>query len=670
MKYIMSSKDHKSQKQQISSSLPAIELFDDDFDFSGEDSNNNENKNNNENSDYFFTRQILKLGASLRPELGGNIFKSNVAGSPTAIDDFAMFIGPEVGWDQQAFSNSSYASSSTTYDKSFESEQEDFDDVIFPDSTSDSSFSLTSCYQRSSIFRATSEYDSEEFWSGLDPQEVESIFSVKKIHQNSNITPCYETDDKLFEQSFSGMSKPQPNLPRINVKSPGIVQPKTTISFSQLLKSTNDTFSNSDKAKSSKSLLSPSESQKKFSTSKISLSKFHKKPNIIKNDAFNAFHPSQTSRKDSQLGKISPTKSSKGSANLTKSSSQGPSVRNSIEPNYPERGKFNKTTEIIKTNNTLKLERKSIGLNSKLNFLDTSSLRIPSSKKLNLKEDERKTDELKDFSFLGHRKHSKNIFSHRNSKSLSSATSSNTGNPENLPLIRENVEENSLSLESFVQDRSPSSKWKWRRKPTLIRNLNSSKRPKVIGEMTYNPDFQRWDGNESILKEFEFDKNYSQFRIQRPALISNTQSMKSTHIIGNMIFDSEKMCWKCNAKDSLDDDILKNFDDNEHDDWDFRKDIVFERQNSTGSSQDFEVGCEFDVTPAFLSSLMTAERQHGNEMSRWYPAAGSLRNEQRFGLRDPNIQRGYLYDIRMASSNRRNKPNRYNVTPRDGRSKK
>ncbi|GAA5823452.1 hypothetical protein JCM5353_002153 [Sporobolomyces roseus] len=58
---------------------------------------------------------------------------------------------------------------------------------------------------------------------------------------------------------------------------------------------------------------------------------------------------------------------------------------------------------------------------------------------------------------------------------------------------------------------------KKRREPHLIRHLGGAQGvPKVHGEMTYNPTLQRWEGNESILREF--DKVL--FTSTRPALIS------------------------------------------------------------------------------------------------------------------------------------------------------
>ncbi|CAG8502293.1 8098_t:CDS:2 [Ambispora gerdemannii] len=239
------------------------------------------------------------------------------------------------------------------------------------------------------------------------------------------------------------------------------------------------------------------------------------------------------------------------------------------------------------------------------------------------------------------------------------------------------AENNQSNAKPDNDDNQNAIRRKWRRKPTLIRNLNSTKRSKVVGEMVYNPDLQRWDGNESILKEFEA------YLTPRNNSTLNTKNVK---IIDNMIFDPKRLCW-CSSQTNLEEDAFENFENSDSDDdYDKRKKKEGEASNTSNNndsnnisdnsklngynicnnhkddadlvmsgknSNDFTVGNEFDVTPGFLAALIASERQHGNEMSRWYPAASSLRNEQRFGLRNPNIQRGFLYEIRTVIMNKK-----------------
>jgi len=88
-----------------------------------------------------------------------------------------------------------------------------------------------------------------------------------------------------------------------------------------------------------------------------------------------------------------------------------------------------------------------------------------------------------------------------------------------------------------------------RKKPTLIRNLNGLGGSKVIGEMRWNPHSLKWDGNEQVLRDFDVVNGNS----TRPALITHLTGSTAgnalagipsgVRIVGNMMFDPEKMCW-------------------------------------------------------------------------------------------------------------------------------
>ncbi|CAG8593804.1 21956_t:CDS:10, partial [Gigaspora rosea] len=197
---------------------------------------------------------------------------------------------------------------------------------------------------------------------------------------------------------------------------------------------------------------------------------------------------------------------------------------------------------------------------------------------------------------------------------------------------------------------STSSKKKNRqKKPHLIRNLNSEKGTKVVGEMVYNPILQRWDGNESALKDFDSSP-------QRPALISNmnpqSTNTKSLHMVGRMIFDPVKMSWfHSSAKDNNNSigELLGMNNGGNDELWDATS-LVFSDGDHNEIVYSAEgrrrLGSEFDVSKGFLAALVASERQHKKEMNRWYPAIRSISNEQRFGLKDRNYQRGFLYEIR------------------------
>ncbi|CAI2177067.1 20440_t:CDS:2 [Funneliformis geosporum] len=197
------------------------------------------------------------------------------------------------------------------------------------------------------------------------------------------------------------------------------------------------------------------------------------------------------------------------------------------------------------------------------------------------------------------------------------------------------------------------------KKPQLIKNLNLDKNTKAVGEMVYNPITQRWDGNEFVLKDFD----NAMASPTRPALITNmnnhSTNTKSLQLVGKMKFDPTKMCW--NNDSSEDDEIWDRFDyDSENDskekedddDCNFNSLQAFSDNDisSSSDSNDFQVGSEFDITPGFLAALLASERQHRNEITRWYPGALSKNNDSRFGLRDITLQRSYLYELRNNKS--------------------
>ncbi|CAG8584769.1 13249_t:CDS:2 [Acaulospora morrowiae] len=227
-----------------------------------------------------------------------------------------------------------------------------------------------------------------------------------------------------------------------------------------------------------------------------------------------------------------------------------------------------------------------------------------------------------------------------------------------------------------------------RKKPQLIRNLNAENNVKVVGEMVYDPILQRWDGNESALKDFELSQ-------ARPGLITNmgpSTNTKSLQVVGDMVFDPKKMCWFHKDEASSEEECLALFDfesdcdednipikyhtidgstmdGNDHDKelslplqaFSDDENIVKGKKgqrNFSSSDEDkdtelngneFQVGSEFEMSKGFLKSLVASERQHRKEMNHWYPAIRSISNEQRFGLKDSNFQRGFLYEIRKAA---------------------
>ncbi|KIO17831.1 hypothetical protein M407DRAFT_32491 [Tulasnella calospora MUT 4182] len=117
-----------------------------------------------------------------------------------------------------------------------------------------------------------------------------------------------------------------------------------------------------------------------------------------------------------------------------------------------------------------------------------------------------------------------------------------------------------------------------KKKPTLIRNLGGAGSPKVVGDMKWNPKSLKWEGNDSILKEFETSSS------ARPALITHLTGssvggltspsgtfsglMSGARVVGEMMFDPIRMCWISTKGEE--DDPFASMDEmgDDEDDWD------------------------------------------------------------------------------------------------------
>ncbi|KAG9018966.1 hypothetical protein FRB90_007730 [Tulasnella sp. 427] len=117
-----------------------------------------------------------------------------------------------------------------------------------------------------------------------------------------------------------------------------------------------------------------------------------------------------------------------------------------------------------------------------------------------------------------------------------------------------------------------------KKKPTLIRNLGGTNSPKVVGDMKWNPKTLKWEGNDSILKEFELSSS------SRPALITHltgssmggltsppgtfSSLMSGARVVGEMMFDPIRMCWV--STNGEEDDPFASMDEmgDDEDDWD------------------------------------------------------------------------------------------------------
>ena len=113
--------------------------------------------------------------------------------------------------------------------------------------------------------------------------------------------------------------------------------------------------------------------------------------------------------------------------------------------------------------------------------------------------------------------------------------------------------------------------------------------PKVVGEMKWNPQTLRWEGNDQVLRDFDVAVGTS----VRPALITHLTGSSAgspmsslasgPRIVGNMIFDPVKMCWISTLPPEEDEpDVFANLadDENDSDTWE-TKDSREEAQGHT-----------------------------------------------------------------------------------------
>ncbi|KAF7306806.1 hypothetical protein MIND_00472300 [Mycena indigotica] len=218
-----------------------------------------------------------------------------------------------------------------------------------------------------------------------------------------------------------------------------------------------------------------------------------------------------------------------------------------------------------------------------------------------------------------------------------------------------------------------------RKKPTLIRNLGGAGAPRVVGEMKWNPQTLRWEGNEHVLRDFDAAVGTS----TRPALITHLTGSSigspvgsfanGARIVGNMIFDPARMCWISTLPPDEDEpDVFANLADDEDEDesaWEskggtIRANLQLSASTSTatpsatssparsdsyvraGSESDNERGSRasllFDVDETFLASCRAAEERHRSEMKGW---SASLRTDP---FTDPD--RSFLYEIRELAT--------------------
>lgn len=228
-----------------------------------------------------------------------------------------------------------------------------------------------------------------------------------------------------------------------------------------------------------------------------------------------------------------------------------------------------------------------------------------------------------------------------------------------------------------------------RRKPTLIRNLGGTGSVRrqylskqvnilysflsVVGEMKWNPQTLRWEGNDQALRDFDATVTST-----RPALITHlTGSSMGSPVnsfaagarkVGNMIFDPSRMCWISTLPPEEEEpDVFANMaDDEDSDNWESKADTIRASQqlnkdaSSTATQPEISASAVSrtrsmsesesdrcsrasmvcDVDEGFFETCRTAEQRHRHEMRGW-----TLQQSQ-----SAYPDRSFLYEIRALAT--------------------
>lgn len=223
----------------------------------------------------------------------------------------------------------------------------------------------------------------------------------------------------------------------------------------------------------------------------------------------------------------------------------------------------------------------------------------------------------------------------------------------------------------------------------LIRNLSGAVAPKgqflpsvfpvsathqylaVEGNMRWNPQACRWEGNEVILKDFDVVVAST-----RPALITHLTGSSIGSPVGafasglrhgHMVFDPKRLCWNSTLPPEEDEpDVFANLADDENDNdasWEARGGTIRATQtglttssnSSTASTtprplpspSESHVGnCDrgsrssivYEIDDDFVKECQRSEERHRIEMKGWRSQTS------------PDRSRSYLYEIRAVAT--------------------
>lgn len=174
--------------------------------------------------------------------------------------------------------------------------------------------------------------------------------------------------------------------------------------------------------------------------------------------------------------------------------------------------------------------------------------------------------------------------------------------------------------------------------------------------MRYNPTTLRWEGNEKSIQEFDLVSPKSPK--SAPALISNVGAVQNIRIVGSMVFDPHRMCWRKLAPSQPggngqvaiqdEDDVfagLGDLDEKEAADntppgrvsgaFDDHPLASGDDRSGEDSSDEWPITEEFDVGPEFIRRQRTEEEKWRRKIDKWACVdRAKLGNGWRWAIRD------------------------------------
>ena len=208
-------------------------------------------------------------------------------------------------------------------------------------------------------------------------------------------------------------------------------------------------------------------------------------------------------------------------------------------------------------------------------------------------------------------------------------------------------------------------------KPKLIKPMGDGVNSiKTLKGMQWNPTLFRWEGNENALAPFDapVPPPHSPTLVSggkskaAPALIANVGATKGVQVVGGMVFDPQRMCWLKMAPnhqsistqhnrgsgasnpmspDTLDEDDdpfagLDDLDDSKEKmslgGLGANKDEEFgSKSGGAGVEDEWLVGEEFDVGPAFVQRQRVEEEKWRRKVEGWI-GEGRKEESSRWGI--------------------------------------